>query len=359
MLPWLREDFGNAASTSHVYGWRAEAAVEQARDQIARSIGAEASEIVFTSGATESNNLALLGAAEASRRRHIVTVATEHAAVLDPCLYLRDRGFEIDVLPVDAAGILAPDALAAVIRDDTLMVSVMVANNEIGVLQPIAELGAICRERGVLFHSDGAQAIGRVALDVRALGIDLLSISGHKLYGPKGVGALFVRGGRPRVRLAPRQHGGGHERGLRSGTLPVPLVVGLAEAMKLCDAERVAEAARLAGLRDRLFEHLAADLGEGVRMNGDPDRRLPGNLNVCFPGAEGEKLLLGLPDLALSTGSACSSARPEPSHVLRALGLPDDLVRGALRIGLGRGTTEADVDYAAGRIAEEVRKQLS
>jgi cysteine desulfurase len=357
MLPYFRDDFGNAASSSHLHGWRAEAAVEDARERIAAAIGAEPREIIFTSGATESNNLAILGAAEASRgRQHVVTLATEHLSVLDPCRYLAAKGARTSELPVDAKGRVDPTDVAAAIGDDTLLVSVMAANNEIGVLQPIDEIGALCRERGVLMHSDAAQAAGRVAIDVDSSSVDLLSISGHKIYGPKGIGALFVRSRRPRARLAPRQLGGGHERGLRSGTLPVPLIVGMARALELCLDERESEAVRLSALRDRLWQRLSSAL-PGVRMNGDALHRLPGNLNVSFENVDGERLLLGLSGISLSSGSACSSAKPGPSHVLQALGLPEKLARASLRFGLGRGTTEDEIDRAAARVVDEVRKE--
>ena len=356
MLPFLREDFGNPASRSHVFGWRAEAAVEDARERVAAAIGAQPREILFTSGATEANNLALLGVAEASRRRHLITVATEHPSVLDPCEHLERRGFEISRLPVAGDGLLAPGAVEAALGEDTLLVSVMAANNEIGVVQPSAEIAALCRERGVLFHSDAAQAGGRLALDVETAGIDLLSLSGHKCYGPKGVGALFVRAGRPRIRIGARQYGGGHERGLRSGTLPVALIVGMARALELALEGRENEELRLRGLRDRLHERILAEL-DGVHLNGHREERLAGNLNLAFEGVDGERLLLSLPDLAVSSGSACASANPAPSHVLIALGLSEELARASLRFGLGRGTREADIDFAADRIIESVRAE--
>jgi cysteine desulfurase len=358
MLPYFGEDFGNAASATHVYGWRAEGAVEDARERIAACLGAEPREIVFTSGATESNNLAILGAAEASgeQRRHLITVASEHPAVLDPCRHLADRGFEVTVLPVDAEGLLDPGELDRVLRRDTLLVSVMAANNEIGVLQPIEEVGRLCRERGALFHTDAAQAVGRIPLDVDAIPLDLLSLSGHKIYGPKGVGALFVRSRPPRARLVARQHGGGHERGLRSGTLPVPLIVGMALALEICLEEQASEAQRLSALRERLWKALARSL-PGTRLNGHQARRLPGNLNVSFEGVDGERLLLALPDIAVSSGSACASVGTNPSHVLSAIGLSPRLARASLRFGLGRSTTEEQVDRAAARVVEEVQRQ--
>ncbi len=358
MSRWWTEDFGNAASHTHAYGWRAEAAVEDARERIAGAIGAEPREIVFTSGATESNNLAILGVAEANegRGRHVVTAVTEHPAVIDPCRHLESQGFEVTWLAVERDGLIDPSRVAAALRDDTVLVSVMAANNEIGVLQPIEAIAEQCRERGVPFHTDAAQAAGRIALDVDATPIDLLSISGHKLYGPKGVGALYIRRRRPRVRVAPRQHGGGHEGGLRSGTLPVPLIVGMARALELCLDEREAETVRLRALRDRLHGRLAEAL-HGVRLNGHPDRRLPGNLNLAFEEVDGARLLLALTGVAVSSGSACASAKPEPSHVLLALGLSESLARGSLRFGLGRGTTGQEVDRAAELVIDAVRKE--
>jgi len=368
MMPYLTADFGNAASKTHVFGWRAEAAVEEARERIAAGIGAKAKDIVFTSGATESNNMAIIGAARAAgaidaigaagrdgpRRDHIVTVVSEHRAVLDPCDWLEGQGVAITRLPVDAEGLLDPQAVADAISDRTLLVSVMLANNEIGVLQDVAAIGAICRERGVLLHSDAAQAVGKIPVDVEALQVDLLSISYHKFYGPKGAGALYARSRRPRAKLAPLLHGGGHERGLRSGTLPVPLIVGGAAALDLCTGELEAEAKRLSELRDRLWLRLSEALPD-ARQNGHPEKRLPGNLNVAFPGVDSARLLVALPDIAVSSGSACSSALPEPSHVLAALGLPEALSRASLRFGLGRGTTAEEIDRAAERVIEAVR----
>jgi len=358
MLPFFREDFGNAASRNHVFGWRAAAAVEDARERIAAAIGAQPKEIVFTSGATESNNLAILGAARARRRsgNHLVTVATEHAAVLDPCRSLESEGFELGLLGVDRDGLVDPAVVGEAIRDRTVLVSVMAANNEIGVLQPIAEISQLCRQRGVLFHTDAAQAVGRIPIRVDDLQLDLLSLSGHKIYGPKGVGVLYVRSGRPRVRLEPILHGGGHERGMRSGTLPVPLIVGMARALELCLEELEREAARLLELRQRLWKRLASEL-DGVFLNGHAERRLPGNLNVSFADVDGDRLLLSMGNVALSSGSACSTAIPGSSHVLTALGVSDALARTALRFGLGRGNTSDDIDFAADRIIEEVRSQ--
>ncbi|MCC6639595.1 MAG: aminotransferase class V-fold PLP-dependent enzyme, partial [Deltaproteobacteria bacterium] len=356
MLPYFTQDFGNAASHSHVFGWRAEAAVTLARERVARAIGARsAGEIVFTSGATESINLALKGVVQASgkTRNHLIAVATEHPAVLDTARALEASGCALDVLPVDAQGLLDPDAVRRAIGPRTLLVSVMAANNEIGVLQPLAEIGAVCRERGVLLHCDAAQAAGKIPLDVSADHVDLLSLSGHKVYAPKGVGALYVRS-RPRLRLAPQIHGGGHERGLRSGTLAVPLVVGLGRAIEIACEEREAEAARLAALRARLLSCLEGEVG-GVSVNGHPELRLPGNLNVSFDGIDAAALLVALPGIALSTGSACASAQPHPSHVLAALGLSDARIRSAVRIGIGRFTSGDEIDEAAAQIVRAVR----
>ncbi|MGO9258912.1 MAG: IscS subfamily cysteine desulfurase [Bryobacteraceae bacterium] len=357
MLPYFGERFGNAASRSHRFGWEAEKAVDLARRRIAALAGATAREIVFTSGATESNNLALKGVMEAYRSKgsHLVTMATEHKAVLDPARRLERQGCRLTVLPPEPDGLLSLDRLRAALEADTVLVSVMVANNEIGVIQPVREIGAICRERGILFHTDAAQAFGKIPVDVERDGIDMLSVSAHKLYGPKGVGALYVRRRNPRVQVAAQMDGGGHEAGMRSGTLNVPAIVGFGQACAIAAAEMASEAARLAGLRDRLRERLEADLA-GVHVNGSRERRLPGNLNVSFAGVDGDALLMSMPDLALSTGSACSSATVEPSHVLRALGVGEERARGALRFGLGRWNTAEEVEYAAGRIVEAVGK---
>lgn len=359
MAPWWSRDFGNAASRTHVFGWRAEAAVEDARARIAAAIGArEPRAIVFTSGATESNNLALKGVWRAGRtsRDEIVTVATEHRAVLDPCTALTREGAVVRVLPVDGDGRVAPEAVADAIGPRTALVSVMAANNEIGTLQPLAQIAAVCAQRGVPFHSDAAQAAGKIAFDVEALGLDLASLSGHKVYGPKGVGALYLRTRRPRLRIEPLLHGGGHERGLRSGTLPVPLVVGFARALELAVAEREQESARLATLRERLWTRLVTAL-PGVARHGSPVHQLAGTLSVRFEGVEAAALLAALPDVALSTGSACSSAEPSASHVLVALGLTPAQVAGTIRIGFGRGNDEAQVDRAAARLIEAVRAE--
>jgi cysteine desulfurase len=358
MQPWFREDFGNASSTTHVYGWRAEAAVEAARETLARGIGAaDPAELIFTSGTTESDNLALQGVlrATAPKRDHLVTTVIEHPAVLDVGRALEVEGFRVDRVPVDDQGLVDPDDVARALSDRTALVSVMTANSEIGTIQPIREIAARCRERGVLFHTDAAQAVGKLPVDVRADGVDLLSMCAHKLYGPKGVGALYVRGGRPTVRLRPLLHGGGHERGLRPGTLPVPLIVGFAQALRLALEDLSEEAARQAALRDRLRSRLLEALDE-VYVNGHVERRLPGNLNLSFVGVPADRLLPALPELALSTGSACASGSGEPSHVLAALGLPKSRVRSAVRFGLGRGNDEAQIDRAAARVIEEVTR---
>ncbi|MBW2418572.1 MAG: cysteine desulfurase [Deltaproteobacteria bacterium] len=360
MLPYFREDFGNAASESHSFGWRAAAAVDAARERLAAALGARPDEIFFTSGATESNNLAILGAARAGRRRrdHVVTVATEHPSVLDPCTQLEREGFSVTLLPVDDQGLIDLSELADILGERSALVSVMAANNEIGVLQPIEEIADLCRERGVLFHSDAAQAAGKLPLRVDRVEADLLSLSGHKIYGPKGVGALYVRRRRPRIRLEPLLFGGGHEGGLRSGTLPVPLIVGMAAALDLCLAELEGEAKRLRGLAEGLLARLQGELS-GVKLNGHPDLRLPGNVNLTFEGVDGDRLLLSLADIAISSGSACSSASPKPSHVLAALGHSEALSRASLRFGLGRGTSAEDIEWAARRVIDEVRAQRS
>jgi cysteine desulfurase len=356
MLPFFGLSFGNAASRSHSYGWAAEKAVEHARKRVAHLAGAQPREIVFTSGATESNNLAIKGAAEANpARNHFITMATEHRAVLDPLRHLERQGSRLTVLAPQPDGLLDLDGLRRAILPETLLVSVMFANNEIGVLQPVAEIGSICRERGVLFHCDAAQAFGKVPVDANALQIDLMSASAHKLYGPKGVGFLYVRRGAPRFQLAAQMDGGGHENGLRSGTLNVPAIVGFGEACAVCSREMPEEAARLAALRDQLLARLTAAL-DGVTVNGSLAHRLPGNLHLSFAGVDAESLLMAMPDVALSTGSACSSGTPEPSHVLRALGVTDPLAHSSIRIGLGRFNTEQELDYAAHRLIESVKK---
>jgi cysteine desulfurase len=352
MLPWFTEHYGNPHSVEHVMGTEAEAAVEDARVHVGKLIGADAKEVVFTSGATESNNLAIKGAAQFAgdtERRRIVTVATEHKCVLEAVADLEAEAFEPVFLPVRADGLLDPDTLREALETPTLLVSVMAVNNEIGVIQDIAALAAIAKQAGALFHTDIAQATGKIPLDLSGWKVDLASISGHKLYGPKGVGALYVRR-RPRVRLTPLFSGGGQERGLRSGTLPAPLIVGLGEACRLAAAEMTDEAVRLAELRQRLLDQLVADI-PGIAINGSTDARIPGNLNITFPVATAADLMERVPDLCVSSGSACSSAAIEPSYVLRALGLSDDAASRTLRVGIGRFTTAADIDYAAAALA--------
>jgi cysteine desulfurase len=353
MLPYFSEKYGNAASRHHVFGREAEAAVEAAREQIAGLIGASPKEIIFTSGATESDNLAVKGVAAMHRRRgnHIVTDATEHRAVLDPCRRLEREGFQVTYLCVDPFGRVSAAQVAAAMTEKTILVSVMAANNEIGTLQPVAAIGKLCKERGVLFHSDAVQAAGKLPLDVEAMGIDLLSLSAHKVYGPKGVGALYVRRRNPHVRLEPILDGGGHERGLRSGTLPVPSIVGFGKACELCRLEMAEEAKRLERMREKLRAGIMGQL-DGVRLNGHPTERLPGNLNLSFAYVHGEALLMGLRNVAVSSGSACTSAEPEPSYVLKALGLDDEMSHASIRFGLGRFNTEEEVAYT---IAEVVR----
>ncbi len=358
MLPYFREDFGNSSSASHVYGWRAEAAVEAAREQLANAIGAaDPREIVFTSGTTESDNLALIGVARANRDRrdHLVTTRIEHPAVIDAARSLERDGFRVTYLPVDADGLVDPGDVAAAIEERTALVSVMAANSEIGTIQPLEEIGRVCREREVPLHTDAAQAVGKIPLDVERLGVDLLSMCAHKLYGPKGIGALYLRSRRPRLRIEPLLHGGGHERGLRSGTLPVPLVVGFARAVTLCLEERDEEAVRLTALRRRLWDGLCTGL-DGVLRNGHSEQRLPGNLNVSFEGVDAGHLLVALPGVALSTGSACASASAEPSHVLTALGLPGARIRAALRFGLGRSTSADEIDSVVAQVVAAVRE---
>jgi len=357
MAPYFTEMFGNAASRSHSFGWEAEAAVDKARGQIAELIGASEREIVFTSGATESNNLALKGVAEAyaNRGNHIITQATEHKSVLDVCKRLEKKGFRITYLPVNKDGRIDLDQLCDSITDQTILISIMYANNEIGVVQPVREIGEIAKRKGVLFHSDAVQAVGKIPLDVVADGIDLMSLTAHKLYGPKGVGALYVRRKDPRVQLAAQIDGGGHERGMRSGTLNVPGIVGLGAACEIARREMPEESVRLSRLRDRLKDRLLSELSE-VYINGSLEYRLPHNLNVSFAHVESESLLMGLHDVALSSGSACTSATLEPSYVLQALGVPDDLAHASIRFGIGRFNTEEEIDYAAGRVVEVVKK---
>ena len=356
MLPYFSEKFGNPHSREHFFGWEAEDAVEKARGEIAGLIGATAREVIFTSGATESNNMALKGVARfyKDRKDHIVTCVTEHKCVLETARHLEHEGFRVTCLAVGATGLIDLDRLRDAITENTVMVSVMAVNNEIGVIQPIGEIGAICRERGAFFHTDAAQAVGKIPLDVDAMHIDLMSISGHKIYGPMGIGALYVRR-RPRVRLVALMDGGGQERGLRSGTLPTPLCVGLGEACAIAGREMGDEAERLAALRDRFYKGITGRLPR-VHLNGDAERRIPGNLNLSFADVDSEGLMAGIKDLAVSSGSACTSASVEPSYVLRAIGLDDGLARGAIRVGFGRFTTEDDVDFAVDRIAGEVER---
>ena len=372
MLPYFTETFGNAASRNHVFGWEAEAAVDEARHQIATAMNASDKEIIFTSGATESDDLAILGAARMYRQKgnHVITGQTEHRAVLDTCEALQKEGFEVTCLPVDRCGRITAGQLDAAITERTILVSLMLANNEVGTIQPIAELASVCREKGVLFHTDAVQGFGKVPFDVEAMRVDLASVTAHKIYGPKGVGALYVRSKNPRVRLTPIILGGGHERGLRSGTLNVPGIVGFGKAADICMAEMEAEARRMRLLRRRLHEGIMARV-EDVSLNGPPlagitedggllpnerEERLPGNLNLSFAGVEGEALLMGLKDIAVSSGSACTSASLRPSHVLKALGVPDDLAHASIRFGLGRWNTEEEVDFTVETVERTVKR---
>jgi cysteine desulfurase len=357
MLPYFTEYFGNAASRNHEFGWVAEQAVDKARKQIADLIGASPREIIFTSGATESDNLAIKGVAEmyAEKGNHIITAATEHKAVLDTCKKLEKLGYRVTYLPVKGDGLVDLDMLREAITDKTILVTIMYANNEIGVIQPVAEIGKICREKGVLFHTDGVQAIGKVPVDVNKDNIDLMSITAHKLYGPKGVGALYVRRKAPRVQLTAQMDGGGHERGMRSGTLNVPGIVGLGEACAICQQEMPEETKRLRYLRDKLKSKLEAGLDE-IYLNGSWEHRLPHSLNLSFAYVEGESLLMGINDVAVSSGSACTSATLEPSYVLKALGLGDDIAHSSIRFGIGRFNTEEEIDYVADKLIDVVRK---
>jgi len=355
MIPWLREHFGNPASRSHAWGWEAEAAVEKARDQVAELIGADPREIVWTSGATESNNLAIKGAAHfyKSRGKHLITIRTEHKAVLDPMRELERQGFEVTYLEVQEDGLVNLDVLKAAIRPDTILVSVMFVNNEIGVIQDIPTIGALCREKGIIFHVDAAQATGKVDIDVRKLPVDLMSLASHKTYGPKGIGALYVCR-KPRVRLEAQMHGGGHERGMRSGTLPTHQVVGMGEAFRLARLEMAQDNAKARALQQRLLNGLK-DV-EQVFINGHLERRVPHNLNMSFNFVEGESLIMGIKGLAVSSGSACTSASLEPSYVLRALGRSDELAHSSLRMTIGRFTTEEEIDYAISTIKQNVAR---
>ncbi len=353
MLPYFTEEYGNAASRTHVFGWKAEEAVTKARIQVAKAIHADPKEILFTSGATESNNLAIFGAFAAGRERgdHVITGATEHPAVLDVVRALEARGARVTALPVDRHGRVDADDVLRAIGDRTILVSLMAANNEVGTLHPVTEIGAVCKQRGILFHTDAAQAVGKIPVDVRAMGIDLMSISGHKVYGPKGIGALYVRRKDPRVVIDPILHGGGHERGLRPGTLNVPGVVGLGAALEIARAEMPREAARLAALRDRLQEEILRRVGD-VEINGHPEARLPHNLNVSFAYVEGEAMLMALSGVAVSSGSACTSEKREPSHVLRAMGRSDAEAQTSIRFGLGRFNTREEVDAVIELVVE-------
>lgn len=360
MKPYFLTVFGNAASRNHEFGWTAEAAVERARNQVARLIGASDKEILFTSGATESNNLALKGVAEMYRDkgRHIITSVVEHKAVLDTCHYLETQGYSVTYLSVDQYGRVSPEAVREAIRPDTILVSILFANNEIGTLNPIGEIGRICKEKGVIFHTDAVQACGKIPVDVEKLGIDLLSVTAHKMYGPKGVGALYVRRKNPRVRLSPVLHGGGHERGMRSGTLNVPGIVGFGKAAEIALRVMPTESARILALREKLWKGLQAELDE-LYLNGHPTERLPGNLNVSFAYIEGESMMMGMKEIAVSSGSACTSASLEPSYVLKAIGVGEDLAHTSIRFGLGRFTTDEEIDYAIKRVVENAKKLRS
>jgi len=357
MMPYLKEKFGNAASRNHAFGWEAEAAVEKAREQVAALINASPKEIIWTSGATESNNIAIKGTARMYREqgRHVITQVTEHKAVIDPCKYLAGDGVETTFLGVDRQGRISLDELKAAVRPDTVLISIMFANNEIGTIQPIAEIGAFCKERNIIFHTDATQAFGKVPIDVEAMGIDLLSVSGHKIYGPKGVGALYVRRRKPRVRCEAVLHGGGHERGMRSGTLNVPGIVGLGAAAEIALREMPAERVRVARLRDRLWEILAGQLDE-IYLNGDIAHGLPGTLNVSFAYVEGESLMMGFSNIAVSSGSACTSASLEPSYVLKSLGVGDELAHSSIRFSLGRFNTAEEIEQAGRQVVSTVRR---
>jgi len=357
MLPYFTQIFGNAASRNHEFGWTAEAAVEKARGQVAHLVGATDKEIIFTSGATESNNLALTGVAEMyqSKGKHIITTPIEHKAILDTCHALEKRGFEITLLPVDQYGRVSAESVRQAIRPDTILVSVMTANNEIGTVNPIAEIGKVCKEKGVLFHTDAVQGAGKISLNVEQMGVDLLSLTAHKIYGPKGIGALYVRRKNPRVRLSPLIHGGGHERGMRSGTLNVPGIVGFGKAAELAERNLSSEGERVRRLRDRLWDAIREQLDE-VYLNGHPTERLPNNLNVSFAFVEGESLMMGMKELAVSSGSACTSSSLEPSYVLKAIGVGEDLAHTSIRFGLGRFTTEEEIDFAIEKVVSTVKK---
>jgi len=357
MLPYFTEKYGNAASRNHPFGWEAEAAVEEAREQIAELFNATAKEIIFTSGATESNNLAIKGVAAMYKKKgnHVITQATEHKAVLDTCKRLERDGFQVTYLPVDQYGQVHAEQVREAMTDKTILVSIMAANNEIGTLQPIKSIGKLCKEKGILFHTDAVQAIGKVPMDVEEMGIDLLSLTAHKLYGPKGIGALYVRKKDPRVRLEPQIDGGGHERGMRSGTLAVPLIVGLGRACEIARTEMSSETERTFRLRERLRKGIMDQLPE-TYLNGHPKERLPGSANISFAYVEGEGLMMGMKDVAVSSGSACTSASLEPSYVLRALGIGDELAHSSIRFGIGRFNTEVEVDFVVDLVVREVNR---
>ncbi|MDB5352939.1 MAG: iscS [Planctomycetota bacterium] len=360
ILPYFTRVYGNSASVSHSFGWEAEAAVEKARDQVAGALGAEGREIVFTSGATEANNLAIKGSVAFLKKKgnHLITSAVEHKSVLDPMKRLAREGWDLTIVPPDEFGLVSAESVNAAITDQTVLVSIIAANNEIGTINPIGEIGRVCHDRGVVFHTDATQAVGKVLLDVQRDRIDLLSLSAHKIYGPKGIGALYVRRREPQVRLVPLFDGGGHERGMRSGTIPVPLAVGLGEAVEIAMNERDEEATRVGGLREKLHRGIAERV-EQIRLNGHPKKRLPGNLNLSFAYVGGEALMMAMRDVAVSSGSACTSAEPEPSHVLRAIGLDEDLARASLRFGLGRFTTEEEIDFTVGAVSDAVARLRS
>lgn len=357
MMPYFTDVFGNASSRNHSFGWNAEAAVEKARQQIAHLLGADSKEIIFTSGSTESNNLALRGVAEmyGEKGRHIITSNVEHKAILDTCQWLENNGFEITYLPVDRYGMVDPASVEKAITDKTILISIMAANNEIGTINPIAEVGSIAKARGVLFHTDAVQAVGRIPVDVKNWNVDLLSLTAHKIYGPKGIGALYVRRKNPRVRLSPILFGGGHERGMRSGTLNVPGIVGFGTAAQLVTENLSEESDRVRKLRDKLYNSIISQV-DYVSLNGHPTQRLPNNLNLSFAYVEGEALMMAMPDIAVSSGSACTSASLEPSYVLKATGVGDDLAHSSIRYGLGRFTTEQDIELAIQQTIAAVRK---
>jgi len=357
MVPYFLEKFGNAASRNHSFGWEAEEGCEKARQQIARLIHSDPKEIIFTSGATESDNLALKGVAELYREKgdHIITCMTEHRAVLDTCKRLEKMGFKVTYLPVDKQGMINPEDVKGAISDKTILISIMMANNEIGTIHPIAEIGKIAKEKGVLFHCDATQGVGKIPVDVQAMAIDLMSFTAHKIYGPKGVGALYIRKKAPRVRLTPMIDGGGHERGMRSGTLPVPLIVGFGKACEICQEVMTDESKRLAAMRDKLQDGILKSLDD-VYVNGHPTQRLPNNLNMGFSYVEGESVLMGLKEIALSSGSACTSSTLEPSYVMKALGVGSDLAHSSIRFGLGRFNTEEEVNYVLSRTVETIKR---